>query len=116
MTDRHSRRQRALMATDAELERIDRGAQAAGMERSRYIVHKTLMPDTLPVEVLRRAVREVLILSRLEQRRLREAGAGEAWEEAGEAIDDWLEREGVLSRLTDPGAANRWKAVGDDGG
>ena len=52
----------------------------------------------------------------LEERRLREAGAGEAWEEAAEAIDDWLEREGVLARLTDPGAANRWKAAGDDGG
>lgn len=86
------------------------------MERSRYIVHKTLMPDALPAEVLRRTVREVLILARLEERRLREAGAGEAWEEARETIDEWLEREGVLAQLTDPGAANRWKVAGDDGG
>ena len=116
MTDHHSRRQRAVMATDAEWERINRGADASGMELSRFIVHKTLMPDALPVEVLRRAVREVLVLAHLEERRLREAGAREAWEEAAEAIDDWLEREGVLARLTDPGAANRWKAAGDDGG
>ena len=115
MIDRHSRRQRALMATDAELERIDRGAQAAGMERSRYIVHKTLMPDALPADVLLRAVREVLVLAVLEERRLREAGAGEVWDEAAEAIDDWLEHEGVLARLTDPGAANRWKTAGDEG-
>ena len=115
MSDRHSRRQRAFMASDAEWERIGRGAEGCGMERSRYIVHKTLMPDTLPAEVLRRAVREVLILALLEERRLREAGAGEAWEEAAEAVDDWLEREGVLARLTDPGAANRWKAAGDEG-
>ena len=116
MTDRHSRRQRAVMASDAEWERLNRGADASGMERSRFIIHKALMPDALPVEVLRRAVREVLILAVLEERRLREAGAGDAWEEAAEAIDDWLEREGVLARLTDPGAANRWKAAGDDGG
>ena len=116
MTDRHSRRQRAVMATDAEWERIDRAARSAGMERSRFIIQRTLMPDAMPVEVLRRTVREVLVLARLEKRRLREAGAGEAWEEAVDAIDDWLESEGVLARLTDPGAANRWKAAGDDGG
>ncbi len=114
MTDRQSRRQRAVMATDAEWERITRAAPA-GMELSRFIVQRTLMPDALPVEVLRRTVRQVLVLARLEERRLREAGAGEAWDEAGEAIDDWLESEGVLARLTDPGAANRWKAAGDGG-
>ena len=116
MTDRHGRRQRAVMATDAEWERINLGADAAGMELSRFVVQRTLMPDTLPVEVLRRVVRQVLVLARLEERRLREAGAGEAWDEAGDAIDDWLESEGVLARLTDPGAANRWKAAGGDGG
>ena len=116
MTDHRSRRQRAVMATDAEWERITRAAHSAGMELSRFIVQRTLMPDALPVEVLRQAVREVLVLARLEKRRLREAGAGEAWEEAGDAIDDWLESEGVLTRLTDPGAANRWKAAGDDSG
>ena len=116
MTDHHNRRQRAVMATDAEWERINRGADSAGMELSRFVVQRTLMPDALPVEVLRRAVREVLVLARLEERRLREVGAGEAWEEAGDAIDDWLESEGVLARLTDPGAANRWKAAGDGEG
>ena len=109
------RRQRALMASDAEWERMGRGADACGMERSRYVVHKTLMPDTLPTEVLRRAVREVLVLALLEERRLREAGAGDAWDDASAAVDDWLEREGVLAHLTDPGAANRWKAARDDG-
>ena len=39
-------------------------------------------------------------------------GAGEAWEDACDAVDEWIEREGMLDRLTDPGAANRWKAVG----
>ncbi|MDE0004462.1 MAG: hypothetical protein OXQ29_17380 [Rhodospirillaceae bacterium] len=109
------RRQRALMATDAEWKRMGRAADASGMERSRYVVHKTLMPDTLPAEVLRQAVHKVLVLALLEERRLREAGIGEAWDDACSAVDDWLEREGVLTHLTDPGAANRWKAAGGDG-
>ena len=103
------------MATDTEWERITRAAGIAGMELSRFIVHRVLMPDSLPQEVMRRSVRELLVLSRLEERRLREAGAGEAWDEACEAVDGWLEREGVLALLTDPGAANRWKATNDRG-
>ena len=106
------RRQRAVMATDAEWERIGGLAGAAGMDRSRYLIHRALMPDALPSEVLRRAVRETLVLSLLEERRLREMGAGQAWEDACDAVDEWIAREGALDRLTDPGAANRWKAVG----
>ena len=74
-----------------------------------------VMPDSLPPEVMRRAVREMLVLSRLEERRLRKAGGGEAWEAACDAVDDWLEREGALDVLSDPGAANRWRAVSDQG-
>ena len=54
-------------------------------------------------------------LSRLEERGLRGAGAGEIWEDACDAVDEWIEREGMLEGLTDPGAANRWKAVGLEG-
>ena len=36
----------------------------------------------------------MLVLSRLEERRLRGAGAGEAWEDACDAVDEWIEREG----------------------
>ena len=57
----------------------------------------------------------MLVLLRLEERRLRGAGAGEAWEEACGAVDEWLERECMMDRPTDPGAANRWKAAGQDG-
>ncbi|MDE0239757.1 MAG: hypothetical protein OXQ84_06105 [bacterium] len=103
------RRQRGIMASDTEWERITRAAEAAGMELSRYVIHRVLMPERLPLEVMRRAVREMLVLSRLEERRLREAGAGEAWEDACGTVDAWLEQEGVLARLTDPGAVNRWK-------
>ena len=85
------------------------------MEISRFIVQRALMPDSLPPEVMRRAVREMLVLSKLEERRLCEAGGGEAWKVACDAVDDWLEREGALDVLSDPGAANRWRAVDDQG-
>ena len=113
--DASGRRQRAVMATDAEWERIGRAAAASGMDLSRFVIHRALDRDPLPPEVLRRAVREMLVLSRLEERRLREAGAGEAWEDACDAVDEWIDRESMLDRLTDPGAANRWKAAGPDG-
>ncbi len=103
------------MATDTEWEMITRRAQAAGMELSRFIIRRTLMPDALPREVMRRAVRETLIMANLEERRLQDSGASEAWERAAAAVDDWLENEGALAHLTDPGAANRWKAKGDGG-
>ena len=109
------KRQRAVMATDSEWERIGCAAQAAGMEISRFIVQRALMPDSPPPEVMRRAVREMLVLSKLEERRLREVGAGEAWEVACDAVDGWLEREGALDVLSDPGATNRWRAVGNQG-
>ena len=52
-----TRRQRAVMVTDSECERIGRAAKTAGMEISRFIVQRALMPDSLPPEVMRRAVR-----------------------------------------------------------
>ena len=37
------------------------------------------------------------------------------WERiAREAVDRFLEREGLLATLTDPGAANRWRTQGED--
>ena len=73
--DASGRRQRAVMATDAEWERIGRAAAESGMDLSRFVIHRALDWDPLPPEVLRRAVREMLVLSRLEERRLRGAGA-----------------------------------------
>ena len=74
--DASGRRQRAVMATDAEWERIGRAAAESGMDLSRFVIHRALDWDPLPAEVLRRAVREMLVLARLEERRLRGAGAG----------------------------------------
>ena len=72
--DASGRRQRAVMATDAEWERIGRAAAESGMDLSRFVIHRALDWDPLPAEVLRRAVREMLVLARLEERRLRGAG------------------------------------------
>ena len=112
--DASGHRQRAVMASDAEWEIVGRAAKRRGMDRSRYLIYRALMPDALSTEVLRRAVRELLVLSLVEERRLREAGAGQAWEDTCDAVDAWIDSEGELERLTDPGAANRWKALGGE--
>ena len=61
--------QRAVMATDSEWERVSKAAAAARMEKSRYVIHRTLGPESLPPEVIRRAVRQSLVLAVLEERR-----------------------------------------------
>ena len=81
------------------------------MERSRYVLQRTLGSEDLAPEVRYRAVRQSLVLAVLEERRLRAVGAGAEWEAACAAVDKWLEGEGALAGLTDPGAANRWKEV-----
>ena len=49
--DASGRRQRAVMATDAEWERIGRAASASGMDLSRFVIHRALDRDSLPPEV-----------------------------------------------------------------
>ena len=71
MNAEQGRRQRGVMASDSEWERISQAAEAAGMELSRFIVKRSLMPDAVPPEVMRRFVREMLVISKLEERRLR---------------------------------------------
>ena len=110
-----TRRQRAVMLSDFTWDRVSRAARLAGMEKSRYVEQELSRSKGLPPEVLRRALRQVLTLAVLEERRLRESGLGRLWDEASEAVDEWLEEEGLFERLTDPGAANRWKAVSGPG-
>ena len=75
------------------------------------MIHRTLAPESLPPEVIRRAIRQSLVLAVVQERELRDAGMGGRWDTACAAVDAWLEREGEFARLTDSGAANRWKAV-----
>ena len=106
------RTQHAVMATASEWARIRELAADAGMDLSRYIVHcGATVPEPLPDTVLRRAVRELLLLSKIEERRMADMGLEERWKALGDAVDAWLDREAELDRLADPGAAERWRAV-----
>ena len=105
------RTQHAVMATASEWARIRDLAAQAGMDISRYVVHRATVPDPLPDAVMRRAVRELLLLARIEQQRMADLGLEERWQALGDAVDAWLDREAELDRLTDPGAAERWRAV-----
>ena len=105
------RTQHAVQATANEWARIRELAAAAGMDLSRYIVHRATQPDPLPAVVLRRAVRELLLLSKLEEQRMADMALEDRWRALGDAVDAWLVREAELDRLTDPGADWRWRAV-----
>ena len=105
------RTQHAVMATASEWARIRELAAVADMDLSRYIVHRATVPDPLPDTVLRRAVRELLLLAKIEERRMADLGLEDRWKALGDAVDAWLDREAELDRLTDPGAAERWRAV-----
>ena len=99
------------MATANEWARIRELAAEAGMEISRYIVHRATMAEAVPAVVLRLAVREMLVLAKIEKERMAELGLEDRWAALGDAVDAWLSREGDLDRLTDPDAAARWQAV-----
>ena len=99
------RTQHAVMATASEWARIRELAAEANMDLSRFIVHRTTGSDALPPAVLRRAGREILLLSKIEEARMADMELGERWAAMGDAVDAWLDR------LTDPGAAERWRAV-----
>ena len=94
------RKQHTVMATASEWVRIRELAADAGMDLSRYIVHRASAPDPLPGAVLRRAVRELLLLARIEQQRMADMGLEERWNALGDAVDAW--EDAVL--LTDAGA------------
>ena len=100
------RRQRAVLMTDGEWERIGARAEAVGMKVSRYIAHRlagpaeTLAPaaaDASP-ELLRRVLREVMILSRIERQRMAgREGEEEAWERVAALVDEQLAAEEGLA-------------------
>ena len=77
------RTQHAVMATASEWARIRELAAEAGMDISRYIVHRATVPDPLPDTVLRRAVRELLLLAKIEERRMAAVGCGGELMQAG---------------------------------
>ena len=103
-------RQHFIEASDTEWMRVTELARIAGESVSRFLIRKATAREVVPAAVLRRAMREILILSSLEEHRTRELGAGERFDHVADAVDSWLEREDDLAHLADPGAANRWRA------
>ena len=103
-------RQRFIEVSDTEWMRVTELARIAGESVSRFLIRKATAREAVPVAVLRRAMREILILSSLEEYRTRELGGGERFDHVAHAVDTWLEREDNLAHLADPGAANRWQA------
>ena len=87
------RTQHAVQATANEWARIRELAAAAGMDLSRYIVHRATQPDPLPAAVLRRAARELLLISKVEEQRMADLGLEDHWRALGDAVDAWLDRE-----------------------
>lgn len=94
------RRQRAVNMTDREWERIGERAKAAGMPLSRYIAHRLAGPVETPVvtgaspDLLLRVLREVMILSRIEQQRMaNREGEEESWEKVAALVDEALAAE-----------------------
>ena len=98
------RRQRAVLMTDREWERIGARAEAAGMKVSRYIAHRLAGPAETPAvadpspELLRRVLREVMILSRIERQRMAgREGEEETWERVAALVDEQLAAEEGLA-------------------
>ncbi len=95
------RRQRAVLLTDRERDRIGARAKTAGMPFSRYIAHRLAGPAETPAaaadpspELLRRVLREVMILSRIEQQRMAgREGEEETWERVAAEVDAQLAAE-----------------------
>ena len=96
------RRQRAVNLTDHEWERIGARANAAGMLVSRYIAHRLAGPAETPPtavadpspELLRRVLREVTVLSRIERQRMASReGEEETWTKIAAQVDAQLAAE-----------------------
>ena len=96
------RRQRAVNMTDHEWERIGARANAAGMPISRYIAHRLASPSETPAtavadpspELLRRVLREVTVLSRIErQRMVGREDEKETWTKIAAQVDAQLAAE-----------------------
>lgn len=95
---------RCVSMTDADWEGICRAANAAHLSNSEYIRRCCLSAQMstgsaeggLSPSMLRRAVRAVLVLEGLEQRRLETQGAGELWQKLVADADAEIDREACL--------------------
>ena len=95
------RRQRGIMATDAEWAAIRAQAEAAGLSISDYIMRVLVGAPAspvagLPASVVDRLVRAVLVLERLEARRMETQGAADILRAVSAEVDAWLAAETAI--------------------
>lgn len=98
------KKNRCVVMTDAEWARIGQAAYAAGCSTSEYIRRCCLAGQAstastevgLPPSVLRRAVRAVLVLEGLEQRRVEREGGEAFWRKVVADADAEIDGEADL--------------------
>ena len=103
-TPRERTRQRCVMTTDSEWEMIGALAGRAGKSNSRFLVERALeprepppeAPSGLPPEVRRRMALAMLVLARVEERRMADAGANSIWDDIVAGESAWLDAELAL--------------------
>ena len=103
-TPRERTRQRCVMTTDSEWEMIGALAGRAGKSNSRFLVERALeprepppeAPSGLPPEVRRRVALAMLVLARVEERRMADAGANSVWDDIVAGESAWLDAELAL--------------------
>ena len=100
---KEKRRQRGIMATDAEWAAIRAQAEAAGLSNSDHIVRVLVGAPASPVaglppSVVDRLIRAVLILERLEARRMETQGAADILKAVSDEVDAWLAAEAAIER------------------
>ena len=94
------------MTTDSEWEMIGALAGRAGISVSRFLVERALesrdpapeteAPSALPPEVRRRTALAMLVLARVEERRMADAGAKAFWDGLVAEECAWLDAELAL--------------------
>ncbi len=96
------RRQRGIMATDAEWADIRGQAKAAGLPISDHVMHVLVgSPPAaagLPPSVVDRLVRAVLVLERLEAMRMEVQGGSDILRAVCAEVDAWLGAETAIER------------------
>jgi len=97
------RRQRGIMATDAEWAVIRAQAEAAGLSISDYIMRVLVGAPAspvagLPASVVGRLIRALLVLERLEAMRIEAQGGSDILQAVSAEVDAWLAAETAIER------------------
>ena len=103
---REKRKGRCVMTTDSEWQMITSLADRAGMTNSRFLVERALEsrepaeeagPNSgYPPEVRRRMALALLVLARVEEKRMADTGASAVWDGLAAEESAWLDAEFLL--------------------